>query len=364
MQKLKISIIIVLSFIFVQCSKDYDILKNIEGITIVVDGNVKQLGQSTEINLIDNEGVSLTNDARFYVNGQAIEGNAFVKNEVGTYVITAKYENLTAENSVTIQYVDGTYITFKPHVLVEDFTGTWCGNCPRVVYRLNQIEQELDNNPDYTKDQLVKVAIHRGNPTNTNAANYDPFNFDSSVYEANYFSGGYPKAAINRNINWPNPQSNVNLVIQQLQDIKRVGLALETHLIGNVLNVKVKSFFAESIPGARLVVYVLENGLIHNQTNYSTLYPIPGSYPAAPLSPLVNFIHNHTLRLCQSADMLGDPLNALQNSELLNEYNFEIPSNFITNNLEVVAFITNSERTTINARKIKINEAPQVFQIN
>jgi len=359
--------LLILSFFaifFIQCNKDYEILKNIEGISIVADGNVKQLGQTTTLNLIDNEGVFLTSDAKFYVNGEPIIGNTFSKNEEGSYSITAKYATLNAENTVTIRYNNGTFVTFKPHVMVEDYTGTWCGNCPRVVFRLGQIEQSLEDDPLYSKDQLIKVAIHRGNPTNTSAANYDPYNFDSDNYEENYFSGAYPKAAINRTTRWTAPQSNINMVIQQLQDIKRAGLALETNLIGNTLNVKVKSFFAENIDGAKLVVYVLENGLIHDQINYSTLYPIPGSDPAVALNPLVNFQHEHTLRICNTADVLGDNISAIANTERFNEYNFTIPSNYVSANLEVVAFITNSDRTLINARKIKINEAPQDFQFN
>ena len=364
MNKIKTLFILIISIIFFQCSKEYEILKNIEGISIEADSNVKQLGETTTLSLIDNEGNSLTDQAKFYVNGELINGNTFVKNEEGTYIVTAKYTSIIAENALTIRYNSGAFITFKPHVMVEDFTGTWCGNCPRVVKRLEQIEESLDANPDYSSDQLIKVAIHRGNPTNTSAPNYDPFNFDSDAYEAAYFSGGYPKAAINRTIRWAAPQSNLNAVIQQLQEIARAGLALETNLTGNSLNVKVKSFFAENLPGAKLVVYVLENNLFHDQVNYSTLYPVPGSNPPVALNPLVNFKHDHTLRLCSSPDMLGDAINATANTERFNEYNFTIPSNYDSAKLEVVAFITDGNRKMINARKIKIGETPQSFQFN
>ena len=366
MRVTKLLFLSVISIIFFQCSKDYEIAPNIEGVIIQVDGNlVKQLGETTQMRVINNKNEDLTSETTFFVNGQRIDGNFFIKNTNGTYKISAIIENISAENTVDVLYTDGTsFIQFKPHVMVEDFTGTWCGNCPRVVKRLEQIEDNLADNPDYSSDQLIKVAIHRGNPTNPSAPNYDPFNFDSDAYEAAYFSGGYPKAAINRTIRWAAPQSNLNAVIQQLQEIARAGLALETTLTGNTLNVKVKSFFAENFPGAKLVVYVLENGLFHDQINYSTLYPVPGSNPAVALNPLVNFKHDHTLRLCSSADMLGDAINANANTERFNEYNFTIPSNYVSANLEVVAFITDDNRKMINARKIKIGESPQSFQFN
>lgn len=362
MKSLKSFFFFILFLIFIQCNKEYDILPNIEGISIVVDKNVKQLGEATVLNLINNEGESLTNEAIFFVNGNPIDGNTFVKNEEGSYVVSAKIKEFTSENTVTVRYSDGEFVTFKSHVMVEDYTGTWCGNCPRVVFRLGLIEDILNENPDYDKEQLVKVAIHRGNPNNPSAANYDPFNFETGDYEPNYFPGGYPKAAINRTIKWIDPQSNLNIVINQLQDIKRAGLALETTLSGNNLNVKVKSFFAENFPNAKLVVYVLENGLVHDQINFSSLYPIPGTTSA--LSPLINFPQEHVLRLCNSSDMLGDPIIANENSERLNEYNFTIPSNYVSANLEVVAFVTDSNRKMINVRKIKVGEAPQSFQFN
>lgn len=354
----------IIAVFFIQCNKEYDILPNIEGISIVVDNNVKQIGETTVLNLINNEGLSLTNEATFYVNGELIVGNTFAKNEEGSFIVTAKIKEFTSENAVTVRYNDGDFVTFKSHVVVEDYTGTWCGNCPRVVFRLGQIEDILEANAENSADQLIKVAIHRGNLTNPSAANYDPFNFDSSGYEAAFFPGGYPKAAINRTINWPNPQSNLNLVINELQDIKRAGLALETNLVGSNLNVKVKSFLIDAIPDAKLVVYVLENGLIHDQVNYSSLFPIPGSNPPAALSPLVNFVHDHTLRLCNTADMLGDAINGAANSESLKQYNFSIPNNYVSANIEVVAFITRADRKVVNARKIKINQAAQDYQFN
>ena len=50
---------------------------------------------------------------------------------------------------------------FKKRVLIEDYTGTWCGNCTRVAYAIDQVNAE--------SDKAVTVAIHNGN---------DPYHFD------------------------------------------------------------------------------------------------------------------------------------------------------------------------------------------
>ena len=49
---------------------------------------------------------------------------------------------------------------FKKRVLIEDYTGTWCGNCTRVSYAIEQVKAQ--------NDKVVTVAIHNGN---------DPFHF-------------------------------------------------------------------------------------------------------------------------------------------------------------------------------------------
>ena len=49
---------------------------------------------------------------------------------------------------------------FKKRVLIEDYTGTWCGNCTRVSYAIEQVKAQ--------NDKVVTVAIHNG---------HDPFHF-------------------------------------------------------------------------------------------------------------------------------------------------------------------------------------------
>ena len=80
---------------------------------------------------------------------------------------------------------------FKKNVLIEDFTGTWCQYCPRVIYGIQKVETEgLAAYP---------VAIHRGNPPGS-ANSVDPFNFPASALESYIGLTGYPTAKLNRKI--------------------------------------------------------------------------------------------------------------------------------------------------------------------
>ena len=70
--------------------------------------------------------------------------------------------------------------------VIEEFTGTWCGYCPRGIAALNKID-------DYYGDQVISIAVHG----NQSSYRYDkmeisPYDFKSSFLE------GYPSAVINR----------------------------------------------------------------------------------------------------------------------------------------------------------------------
>ena len=73
---------------------------------------------------------------------------------------------------------------FKKHVLIEDYTGTWCGNCARVAYAVEQVKSQTD--------KAVTVAIHDGN---------DPYSFSGI---------GPLKDLILPNSTWSLPISRLN----------------------------------------------------------------------------------------------------------------------------------------------------------
>ena len=47
-------------------------------------------------------------------------------------------------------------IEYKQYVLVEDYTGTWCGYCTRVSFAIEELKKQ-------TNDAVV-IAIHQGDP--------------------------------------------------------------------------------------------------------------------------------------------------------------------------------------------------------
>lgn len=328
-------------FAFFGCSKDYTILESIDGLILSSDETTRIINQTTTLRLVKNNGEDVTDATTFYVNGIALPANTFTKSEVGVYLVEAKYTGVAAENTVEVTYHDGSLIAFKSNVMVEDYTGVWCGNCPRVVEALEQASQQLGANDN----QLIKVAIHRSSSNPTDAS-YDPYNFDASTFEPN---GGYPKAYINRKTRWtPLEYNNLGMVVTQTQINKRLGLKLKTETINNNIKLTVDGLFSTNFNQLSLIVYQLESGFIYDQVNYTTFFNGDDI--------IRNFVHDHVLRNVLT-NMNGD---AITNSSTGTEFSreFSIPLNTITNtqNAEFVAFIVDNTGNVLNARSIKVNQ--------
>lgn len=331
-------------FVLMGCSKDYTVLESIDNLLLASNETTRIINQTTTLKLFKNNGEEVTDDAVFYVNGVVLSANEFTKDEVGVYLVEAKYEGINAANTLEIIYHDGSLIAFKSNVLVEDYTGVWCGNCPRVVEALNLTSLQLGAN----EDQLIKVAIHRASSTPTDGS-YDPYNFDSSAFEPN---GGYPKAFINRKTRWtPLEYNNIGMVVSKTQTNKRLGLKLATTVENNTIKLNIDGLFSENYTDVSLVVYQLESGFFYDQVNYTSFFNGDAT--------IVNFQHDHVLRNILTAST-GD---LITNSNTGNEFSkeFSIPTSTISNleKAEFVAFIVNSSGEVLNTRAVKVNQTQE-----
>lgn len=236
---------------------------------------------------------------------------------------------------------------FKKNVLIEDYTGTWCGNCTRVAYAVQQAEAQ--------SDKVVAIAIHNGN---------DPYHFAGFEPLQDLVAPGVglqlPVSRLNRTVIWnyPEPQ-NIAQVKNLTTNNYGFGLAINSTVVGGNLNVDVKTKFAQSFNNhdLKLVVCVLENHLNYNQVNYSSIY-------FGGQNPVQNFEHNHVLR-SSITNILGDTFDGDKSvgATLTKSFSVPIPSNISNpNNISIVAFVTENN-LALNARHADLGEN-QDFQQN
>lgn len=233
---------------------------------------------------------------------------------------------------------------FKKRVLIEDYTGTWCGNCTRVAYAIDEVKSK--------SDKVVTVAIHNGN---------DPYHYEGIAPLKNLILPDSPLALpisrLNRMNVWTFPEpTNVQEALDLTSNNSTLGLAMNSTVADGNLSVDVKVKFADDYSNLKLVVYLLEDHLIYYQRNYTNYYNA--------VNPILDFEHNHVLR-SSLTNILGDELSGTDNGETITKtFSIPIPANISNSaNISFVAFVVGADNKALNSRASKANEN-QEFEVN
>jgi len=223
--------------------------------------------------------------------------------------------------------------TFSKKVLIEEFTGAWCGYCPDGALRLENIINQNDG-------FVIGVSAHSGDAMEVS---------QTSFLESTYFNPGYPSGMVDRfNFN-ENVSINRGLwdyvASEQLQKEAVCGLAIQSKVNANTAKIKVHAGFKTVMTGERrLTVYLIENGVTgsgygYDQANYYDTDSTSSFYGLG--NPIESFEHNHTLRLILS-EPLGDLIDSsflVPKGEFIKDYEIDI-SSYDSDNLYVVGFIS------------------------
>ncbi len=227
--------------------------------------------------------------------------------------------------------VDGKY---KTNVLIEDYTGAWCGFCPRVAKKIEDLWSS-------TNKRITPIAIH----------NRDVFSFSKEgemrtrfwVASMGTTRWGFPSAILNRSSKWfENPKTVTDLIAVD----SNVGLALDSSIKTRTLTMKVKVGFGADLSDLKLVVYLTENGLKADQRTYGDL-----GYGEGTNGYLVDFVHDNVLR-APISELFGDSIDSTlsKNGEIYEKsYTYEIPEEYsILSN--IVAFVVDKNDKVLNSR--------------
>ena len=265
----------------------------------------------------------ITNSCQFYVGSVQLSSNIWWASVPGTYAIKAVRAGAESQN-VSLTVSDPGPSPFSQKILVEDFTGTWCGHCPRVGMPLDA----------YVTSHPNAVVISNHGPSS------DPYTFSNHVLLANFFQvTGYPSAYINRETKW---NENISQLDQAANKRAPLGIGFQTTVTGNAISgtAKVKYDVSTSV-GLKLVLYLLEDGKVYPQVNYN--------YFGLP-DPIIGYVHNNILRKTIT-DLYGDILPvANQVKGNIQNVNFTIDaSGYDVSKCKIVGFVV--QGTNNQARK-------------
>ncbi|WP_203296016.1 Omp28-related outer membrane protein [Luteirhabdus pelagi] len=325
----------------VACSKDEDFSGNDEAVTIV-DENAGLVVRSSSLRnqeipfrVFNSSEEEVTDVATFYVDEAEIEGSIFTSADEGTFEVYAQYE----EDGATIETEPTPFSVIIPKrkITIEDYTGTWCGYCPRVTASIEEVHEETEH--------ISVVAIHNDDEMAL------PFEQD---LRAEFDVTGFPAGRINRTVNWINPHDPQDVLSIAGQPAP-MAIGIESQLSGNDLAVKVTVASENELSNAKMVVYLVEDGLLYNQVNY---YDNDESSPYfGQGNPIVDFEHNDVLRASLS-NIFGDALPAIAAlEEYAKNYSISLSSEYNTANLRLVVMLVDENNTAMNSQYAAIDSA-------
>lgn len=306
-------------------------------------------GQQVEFKFFNTSGQDITQTATFFVNGSVINGNAFSSSTAGIYEVFAQYGGTAVSPATSFEV----FIP-KRKVSYEDYTGTWCGWCPRVtnaIHILNELSSDI-----------VAIAIHNNDVMVHSQA-------QELLLRQTFNVTGFPAARMNRiqvvpQLNEDQPQG-IDFVLNVAGSNTDNSIAIDTKLSGDLLKVKVKLLSENGLPADyKLVVYLYQNGLIYPQVNY---YHVIESSPWFGLgNPIPDFVHNEVLEVSIS-DLFGDPIQQVQPFEEfvveydpinLNEFaHTEGVNTFDPQRFGIAVFLVNQSNETLNAQHVKAGQS-------
>ena len=280
----------------------------------------------------DNFNNIITEESEVTVNGEIVTTNPFSFDQGAVYEFIATYQGLIS-NTITIEIFDpsdysdttsfistGSPSNFTKKVLLEDFTGTWCPQCPPAAAA---VENAVNSNPN-----IFGVGYHYN----------DPMQIPETVFWTNHYNvTGFPTVYVNGpDTRWN--YSSMSQVNNELSEEATLGLSVEAEIIGGKLDLELSIGFKSSpVEEVKLMIYLIEA-------------TATSSSPQSGSSLGTNYVHNDILREVYT-DQLGDvipPSNTLSGGIYTRTMTgLDIPENTTDfNDLKVVVFVRNTYTKT------------------
>lgn len=243
---------------------------------------------TTAIMVRDISGNDVTSSSSIYINGSLVTSSTFIASSLANATVYATRSGLTsATRTIFVKAADVSPFTKK--ILAEQPTGAWSGYDPRVINKLD--------NYIATKPNCIVMRIHGGSGT-------DPYKYQ---YYSNYNSAfgvfGYPFAVYNRLGQWSENTADLD---NELSKPAPLGLAIQSNMSGtNITGTVSVKFNVTTSKKMKIVIALVENGLISSQANYYSTSGGVTPYLYGGVNPITNFNHRFVLRTT-ATDLFGD----------------------------------------------------------
>ncbi len=232
-----------------------------------------------------------------------------------------------------------TNIVYFRKVLVEDFTGHTCGNCPRAAEKIELLKENYG-------DKIVSMAIHVGffaEPSPAGTEFEADFRTTTGNEIDNFFgnaAAGLPNGLINRKsfsgqtiIQYNDWASKVNELVTIPADawlIATPTLNQATREVTISVQTKILQEITEPLS---IVMYLVEDSIQSPQKDYD---------PSVPGGVIENYIHRHMLRSSING-AFGQPLSSdlvyTANQQFTTTGNYTIPGTWNLSQMHLITVL-------------------------
>lgn len=254
--------------------------------------------------------------------------------------------NTNTENNTFTASFNCLEKVYPQMVLVEEFTGTWCGNCPWGIMGMEYMGEH------YGDANFIGVAVHNG----------DPMDSPTYVQVADQLSqGSYPNSAINRSfLSYPaaeNLETYYQILVTEPAlagiEITQARYSEEDNAV--VIDSSIEFAMAQTRANYKLAFVIAENGVgPYPQSNYLAGSKEPGAGEWAKYPAQTPWKFDEVGRYIKDAWGINGsvPSTIAAYSPVTYSTSIPVSRNWKLNNCYVVAMLLNSQGNVVNSAKV------------
>lgn len=212
--------------------------------------------------------------------------------------------------------------TVNRNVLIEDFTGQKCVNCPNATESIKKIQEV------YGEEHIVAVAIHCGRFGFAGNKKYvGLMNDTGSEYWSHWFedSQGQPVAKINRGAATEEYSNWSSIVAEEMKKSTTVKIMVTASITKETRELKTHAFVEDLKEGkGKLQLWLVEDGIVAMQS-------MPDN------TTNTEYVHNHVFRAALNGSW-GEDIS-YSNGSASFDNTFIIPEGYNIDNCSIVAFV-------------------------
>ena len=224
----------------------------------------------------------------------------------------------------------------KRAVLIEDFTGQGCVNCPTAINEIHKLQEQ------YGENNVIAVGIHSGPFSKIiGTKTYPLWTAEGDEYYNYWKVQGQPNGVINRAsgvVNYPQWSA---LVYDYLQQTSTINLQAAT-TYNEETNTMNASVYIENLIGdytGKLQLWLIEDGIVGVQ------YQPDGT-------KVNDYVHNHVFRTSVNGTW-GEDISMKDGETKTITASYTLKEGWVAKNMSLVAFVYN-EQGVQQAFKVKL----------